>query len=112
MPWSVLDPSLAAVLSWIGRRFVCAKGVRFPPGLMAVMACRLCPFSPELKPEMFATRELLVRHSAVTVARVSMDAQNSCLDVVIRGPPAEMAEFAPKLVAEVKSTIHLPRWGE
>lgn len=108
MPWS---PEVKAPCC-IGRRFECVGNVRFPPGFMAVLACRLCPFSPQLKHDMFAKRELLVHNGQGATAKLSMDKHSKTLDFVIRGSAAEVAVFGPLLLDEIKATIHLPRWGE
>lgn len=80
---------------------------------MAVMACKLSPFAPldYRDSDMFACRELLVRNGSATSVLVSMDEAARLLDIIVFGPPDEVVSFAPPILAEVKTTIFLSRWG-
>lgn len=108
MPWSA-DSTYESL---VARRIACVGNARFPPGLMAVIACRLCPYSHQLTADMFATREVLVTSSLAGMAKISVDTTNRFLDVIVRGPSSELAVFAQQLLSEVAVTVQLPRWGE
>lgn len=89
----------------VARRLVLSSVERFPPGLIAHLACHL---DFKLSPALFSQFELKIL-SASSQTLVSLNAGHSELTIVIWGPEVALAVDAPIMIEAVKDALSLLR---